>query len=251
MAKRKKNNSSTPQLQTYYHVSQRPAQALLFLLPLVIVYELSMALSVRGGDPRDIYARSLLHMAFDFLGVTGFFLPGILVVVVLFTMHVVARDKLQWRPATYAVMWLESVTLALPILLFAMVFVPKTPMAAELFATTGKATWMRQIVFSVGAGIYEELVFRMIGIALIHALLVDLLVLPKHVGELAAIAITAVLFSLYHFSEHNPFQLRKFLFYLLAGVYLACIYIYRGFGIVAGTHAMYDVLVVTLAASRE
>ena len=45
-------------------------------------------------------------------------------------------------------------------------------------------------------------------------------------------------------------HIRKTIFYVLAGVYLACIYVYRGFGIVAGAHAMYDVLVVTLAEMR-
>ena len=131
MAKRKKANPTTPQLQTYYHVSQRPAQALLFLLPLVIAYELTMALSAYSGDHTDIIARRLLNLAFQKLGATGFFLPGILVVVVLLSMHVISRDKFQWRPRTYAVMWLESLVLALPILAFGIVFPVKAAAAVS------------------------------------------------------------------------------------------------------------------------
>jgi membrane protease YdiL (CAAX protease family) len=197
-------------------------------------------------------------------------------------------------------MALESLILALPILLFAVVFL-RQPAAAEavaglqqasdsygsfaahacgladgftndgpipLFAAPRKLDYPTQLVYAVGAGLYEELLFRVIGIALVHALFFDLLALPKHVGELASIGITAVLFALYHYFSFRigapnappvpdgvlvdmfTVHIRKTIFFLLAGVYLACIYVYRGFGIVAGAHALYDVLVATLAQMR-
>jgi len=66
-------------------------------------------------------------------------------------------------------------------------------------------SWQAQVVFSVGAGIYEELFFRLVGIALLHALLVDLLKLPEHWGAIAAVMLSAVAFALYHFSPGQEF----------------------------------------------
>lgn len=260
-----KSSSRTkkPALPTYYDLSQRPLQVLLFLLPLIVLYELGVFYFVRG----DIEARAMLKGFFEQVGIgrAGYYLPGVAVVVLLMTMHVVQREPWKVQPRLFPMMWIESVVLALPILLFAVVFLRQpvaSAMAVDLLplntTSDGSPNWQSMLVYSVGAGIYEELLFRVIGIAIIHAICIDVLALPKHIGELAAIGITALLFAFYHFlpiqtgvvSSMVTVHIRKTIFYVLAGVYLACIYIYRGFGIVAGAHAMYDVLVVTLAEMR-
>jgi membrane protease YdiL (CAAX protease family) len=41
----------------------------------------------------------------------------------------------------------------------------------------------------------------------------------------------------------EPFQWYAFLFRTMAGAFFAALFIYRGFGIAAGTHAAYDMLV--------
>ncbi len=246
MPRKTAKRKNEPALPTYYELSQKPLQALLFLAPLIILYEVATAIAVRSGDHDDIIARSILKVAFETVGVTGVYLPGIIVAVLLLSMHIVSKDRWEWMPKMYGVMWLESLTLALPILLFVTVFLRHADMTVVLQAGGEGRTFGRQLVLMVGAGIYEELVFRLLGIAIIHALVVDLLALPKHVGELVAIGVTAVLFTLYHRTPDNPLTVRKLVFYLLAGIYFACIYVYRGFGIVAGTHAVYDVMVASL-----
>ena len=152
-------------------------------------------------------------------------------------------------------MWLESLLLAVPLFVFALVLFRSTGGAEALQSVqditnnTPNPTsdgWQAQLVFSIGAGIYEELLFRLIGIALLHMLLVDALALPHATGAIAAIVITSLGFAAYHFSSQNPFQLGKCFFYTVAGIYFAVVYLLRGFGIVAGTHALYDVMVVLL-----
>jgi RimJ/RimL family protein N-acetyltransferase len=44
----------------------------------------------------------------------------------------------------------------------------------------------------------------------------------------------------------EPFVWGKFIFRTLAGVYLALIFSWRGYGIVAGTHAAYNIILKTL-----
>ena len=49
----------------------------------------------------------------------------------------------------------------------------------------------------------------------------------------------------------EPFAAAKFMFRAAAGLYLAGLFFYRGFGIAAGCHAFYNVIVVTLEAVGE
>ena len=60
---------------------------------------------------------------------------------------------------------------------------------------------------------------------------------------------SAVLFSAYHYLGAEgalPFNMSVFLFRTMAGIYFAGVYVFRGFGIVVGAHAIYDLIVVGL-----
>ena len=63
-----------------------------------------------------------------------------------------------------------------------------------------------------------------------------------------AIVGSSVLFSIYHY--HPGFTLSAFFLYTFAGLYFAAIYHVRGFGIVVGCHALYDVLVAVLDLTK-
>ena len=254
----------------YWYRSQQPFQALMFMMPMILLYELGTLLyatDTSKGITRYIYARSLLSDFLELLGATGYYLPGLIVVVVLLAWHVVRRDPWWVKPRLYVGMWIESVFLAMPLFVFAVLLFrqPATQMVMEMLASiavpavssTSAETavapdaWQTMLVFSIGAGIYEELLFRLIGIAVLHMILVDVLALPKTLGAVIAVVISALAFALYHFSEHNPFTWSKCIFYTGAGLYFAAVYVLRGFGIVAGTHAIYDVIVVTLQMTGE
>jgi len=249
----------------YWDRAQWPLQGLYFLLPLLVMYELGTFLLAPEGRDRlpPILAETLLGKCFQSLGVTGVHLPAVIVVVVLFCMHLVRRHP--WRPELklYGVMWIETFFWALPLFVFQLVLVRELAasggalqaFAEPLLSPASTATyWRENMIFSVGAGIYEELLFRLIGIALLHTLFVDVLALPEKHGGAATILLSALAFGIYHFILIDPsrtlgfviqgFDWGQFAFYTLAGVYLAMIYLVRGFGLVVGTHALYDVMVV-------
>jgi membrane protease YdiL (CAAX protease family) len=241
-------------------LSQQPLQSLFFLLPLVVLYEVGTLLYVREsfGQVPHILAHKMLRQFFEAIGVGdgAFYLPGLIVVVVLLSLHVARKDRWRFEPAAYPWMAVESLVLSLP--LFVMMLVGfgattnGTTTAWRLMAAANEDTpWQTLMVYSVGAGIYEELLFRLICIALLHMIFADLLALPQHISAAAAVIGTAVLFALYHFGPGNPFHWGRFIFYSLAGAYFAVVYLLRGFGIVAGTHAMYDVLVVLLQVTQD
>ncbi len=249
--------------ERYWKRSQFPLQALLFLLPLLVIYELALPYVVSNGVQHvvsDIYARRLLSRFFEMLGVAAYHLPALIIVVVLLCWHVARRDPWCFRPRLYVGMWCESLVLALPLCAFAIMLqlCGALPDAADgLAATTGAADdWKARMIFAIGAGIYEELLFRLIAISLLHMVLIDVLALPKRSGTLVVVGLSALAFGLYHFPTYNFLdwdagQWGRLVFYTGAGVYFAVLFVVRGFGIVAGTHAMYDVLVVLLDMSQS
>ena len=244
--------SEIKSLTTYWDRTQWPLQSLLFLTPLVVLYEVGTVLYVRGSSAtmlQRIKAESLLDRFFELFGITGVHLPALLVVVVLLLWHVVRRDPWQFEGKLYLFMAVESLILAVPLLVFGAVLV-RTGMLSDgqpmAMTTVVTESWQSALLLSIGAGIYEELLFRLIGIALLHMLLVDLLALPEHWGAILAVLGSALAFALYHFSSFGDIRLGPLAFYVMAGVYLAVVYVVRGFGIVVGTHAIYDVMALCL-----
>lgn len=65
-----------------------------------------------------------------------------------------------------------------------------------------------------------------------------------------AAILTSLLFAAAHYRIVWPggddFQWFSFTFRFLAGMYFSVVFIYRGFGIAAGSHAAYDILVRVL-----
>jgi len=107
----------------------------------------------------------------------------------------------------------------------------------------------QQIVLSLGAGIYEELLFRVLltgGLFLVLKLF-----MPRRGAYLIAAVVGALLFSWMHYtgSLGDEFTLGSFTFRALFGLVLNAIYLVRGFAVAAWTHAIYDIYVVTGALS--
>lgn len=103
---------------------------------------------------------------------------------------------------------------------------------------------LQSLALSLGAGLYEELVFRVVLVfGLYH--LFGYAVKP-HQARIFAIIIAAFLFSLVHYtgSLGDVFTLHSFLFRMIFGIVLNMLLLLRGFGITAWTHALYDVFVM-------
>ena len=104
-----------------------------------------------------------------------------------------------------------------------------------------------QIVRYIGAGIYEETLFRLLIFAGLAALF-RLADASAWLGMLLAAVASALLFAAAHNigPSGETFHSNVFLYRTLAGVYFAWLYCWRGFGIAVGAHAGYDVLVGVL-----
>jgi hypothetical protein len=140
---------------------------------------------------------------------------------------------------------------------------PKTPtgtMPLLARSTSGETTshsLMADIVTGVGAGIYEELIFRLVLICALMVLLQDVIGIDHKNAVILSVLISAALFSAHHhhimyFNGHlgrgAPFTWTEFVFRTAAGVYFAALFAIRGFGIAAGTHAFYDIIATIINA---
>ena len=98
-----------------------------------------------------------------------------------------------------------------------------------------------QLVVSLGAGIYEELLFRVV---LVGAMLwiARRLGMGRVAAGVLAVLLSALVFSAFHYvgALGDTFTVQSFAFRAIAGVAFSALYVVRGFGITAWTHALYD-----------
>jgi len=109
---------------------------------------------------------------------------------------------------------------------------------------------LANIVTGIGAGIYEELIFRLVLMCILMILFQDLMRFDHKNSIVLSVLISAALFSAHHhivfvngqFAPTAPFNWTEFGFRTIAGVYFAILFAIRGFGVTAGTHAFYDII---------
>ena len=242
-----RRTTSAPLANDHYFVrSRQPLHALMLLAPLILAYEIGAFYYANEAIGQRLAARVWVQRFFEMFGAAGGYLPGLAVIVVLLALHFTQRHRWRFQPLLYVGMAIESMALAVPLLLFSRLTGPHAAVlaAAAPGAAEPSGSWQAWMIFSLGAGIYEELVFRLFLIASIHLVLVDLLRVNHRTGAAAAVLISALLFALSHFHRDNPFTVAAFAFYFIAGFYFALIYLLRGFGIVVATHAFYDICAV-------
>ncbi len=211
-----------------------PLDSLLFLLPLIVFYEVSIAF-----QPTVVVAYDLLRQCLQTFGKLGVWAPGAAIVIILLATHIASGRPWTIRWRRVLLMYPEAILATIPLLALSW--------AASLSAPPPPSGQLiSQLAIGIGAGIYEELVFRLILISLIVVVAGDLLKLRA-----STVAITAILFSSFLFSAHHhppigtePFALVPFAFRALAGVYLATVFWFRGYGSAAGTHAAYNTLIL-------
>jgi len=235
------NSQSTHLLgDGYLKRSESPLHSLAFVLPLMIVFEVATSF-----HPASPIAFHLLQVFFRQLGATGRFIPALSLVGILLAWHIARKDPWRLRIETLWGMLLESCLLSLPLVTLGIAFA-RWDIHVPLY---GHADALRdQTILSIGAGVYEELVFRLILMTAIMLVTADMLRMPRLWSGLLMVGSSAILFSLYHYLGSEPFHWESFAFRALAGIYFSVLFLTRGFGITAGCHVAYDVIIVALQA---
>lgn len=281
MASRKhKSNNATSQLvsflpNSYLDRTSRPIYALMYLLGFLLLYEIGTfyihpdVLTQSLSQPQlrvvaFVWVQNLLEYVGFSERMTWIATPFV-VVIVLFALQLTSGTKWQVRVSDFLPMTFECILLSVPLIVLSLAInrpashSPTAMLGAVLPCSAGLGSggslWA-DMVTGIGAGIYEELVFRLFLICLLMLIFQDILGLKKDTAVVISVLISALLFSVHHhfffvngsFKQGEPFVWLTFIFRMLAGIYFAVIFAVRGFGIVAGTHAYYDILAAILNA---
>ena len=250
----------------YWSQSRRPLASLILAAPLLAIYE--TGLICLGPHAMRNGAEAWLRQTLDLLGFNAYFLLPVLTVGILLGWHHVLRQP--WHVARSVIYRMAGECLGLAVCLwlswkfyrfFLQAITPALGLSAggtwgsfscyvgELALETGQrhetvASFLGTISCYLGAGIYEELLFRLILLSLGIGLLAWMRA-GRAASVIGGIVLTSLLFSAAHYigPSGDPFRWLTFLFRFLAGVFFAVLFRYRGFGIAVGTHAFYDVLV--------
>ena len=101
---------------------------------------------------------------------------------------------------------------------------------------------LKNAVGFLGAGIYEEMLFRLILMSFVAWAMRRAGAGPRY-SAIVAVLVNSILFALAHYvGGVEVFRWFDFLFRFLAGIFFSLLFMFRGFGIAAGSHAAYDIL---------
>lgn len=227
--------SDTPS-SGYLRDARRPLTVLVFLLPAIAFHAVGSLVAIPGVA---LSAERVIDDIFRVFGVFGRHLPSIALVVFLIVQHLIRRDPWKVRVRTLGGMLVESLVMALPLIVLA---------RAMRFGALADAVDVQNLglieraTIAVGAGLFEETLYRLVLITLLHAIVVDGLGVRARAGWAIAILGSAVVFALAH---HVPTDLASEAltvraFYFLAATWFGVLFALRGLGICVGAHIVYD-----------
>lgn len=249
---RKTDPTATVWWKDYHRITRTGTYGFLGALPLIVLYEVMiMSANQDSIEQVRVGAEIWLKQLISVVGNFGFTAMGIIVLLIGVSIFFVERKKnIPIRARYLGWMVVESGIYAV-VVAFLVSVVVGTLFAIAPWSNTGlpqlssQGLWMK-LSLSIGAGIYEELVFRLLLVGGLYWVLK--VVFPKKTAAyIVAALIGAAIFSAVHYigALGDAFTLPSFMFRFLFGLFLNVIFLIRGFGIAAWTHALYDVMVVT------
>ena len=217
----------------YWVESQRPLASLVFVLPLLITYEVGVTLLGARQNGADAALRRMLEM----LGFGQHFLLPVLLVCILLVWHYLTHQPWRLSGGVLSGMAVESVLLALCLRVISFLQFSLLMLSlGEKVQDAIRIPWGRDLrgavvppdsAFGAGLGVPER----------------------RHDAsdepDCGRDCEQACCFpGAHHVGPYGEsFDAFRFTFRFVAGLFFAVLFIYRGFGIAAGSHAAYDILV--------
>lgn len=226
----------------YLTASRSIHYSLLLTLPLLLIYEWGIFFAFRSQhyemrNSGEVLLRSVL----DYLGLSDPQIMGgvlfVLFLVIMIRGYLTERNP-GYQANTFLIMLLEAPAWGVVLYVLLEGF---SRLPLQLLTLNEKFI---NIHLALGAGIFEELIFRMV---LIGGLMVFLKLITDRRGvrlESLAILLAAVGFAAFHLIVES-FYVPLFMQRVLGGIFLGYVFQYRGYGIAVFTHVTYNLLVLS------
>lgn len=219
--------------------------SLVLVFPLFIVYQVGVLFTLPMLNGADFLTTFLFrNLGLDVLGyllfTTGATLAFALAVAVL-------RRKQRFNGRVVIPVLIESAFYALTMgSLIYLVMSRVLHVSPRLAGGVEGQGVVTRLVMSVGAGVYEETVFRLLLLSSLAVVLEKVVGLGRWVAVLLAFVLSALAFSaMHHVPPYgDPLRLGVFTFRFLAGLFFGALFWFRGFAVAVYSHAFYDVYVL-------
>jgi hypothetical protein len=233
-------------LKTYLETSRDLPTSAILVFPLFVLYQVGLLATggVRNGV--DFVTDTLMALAGH--NFWNYFLINLGILVVFGLSLIWLRKKGNFDPKLWPKVIGESTVYAF--FFGAAVIGLMSSLGLDVLLASGAGPieygTFDSIVLSVGAGLYEELVFRVFLMGGMFWAATKALKWPVWLSAVSAVILSSLIFSGVHYigSLGDPFELGSFTYRFFAGVLLAVIFYLRGFAVAVYTHAIYDIIVM-------
>jgi membrane protease YdiL (CAAX protease family) len=241
-------------MSRYHYFSKSALYAVVGSLPLLLGYEVLILLGNTSQFEVRNAADVLLRALLGTLGLSANQAYLAMILGLILSIPLVRNPRVQLVPRYFAYMLVEACAYSLvlgfvvSLLLQPLLTAVAWPLAGPwLLALPAKSGWNQVLAQSLGAGLFEEFLFRVL---LLNALLaLTRLALAEWLGVLVSILGASFLFALAHYAGPlgDALTLDSFLFRWVAGLLFTVLYYSRGFAVTAYAHALYDIRVLMIA----
>lgn len=237
----------------YFQNVRKHSYNFIFAGVLLIFYEVGMLVlpnPLKIANGIDVFFEAIWKL----IPGGSLIISGILIVLGLFFLIKDLRSGVIIRPFHFVLMTLESFFWA-ALIFFNLSYVVgllvgNSWVAMQVTKMENPPTYyIQDVVLSFGAGFYEELFFRLILIQIFILIAKAFQKDPTRWNiRLVIIIVGALLFSMVHYigTYGDSFNFNSFLQRFIFGLIMYPLFMYRGFGIAAWSHALYDVMVFTM-----
>lgn len=231
--------------------------SLLLVFPLFLVYQIGVLAVPQAYNGADLFTAHLLRLLH---GQLGWYLLVNAVLLAAFVIAVaVLRRKNEFTPKALIPVLIESSLYAVTmgaLIVFVMtrvlhidprLAVDGTHHAAAAAGGATEVGLFGRILISIGAGVHEELVFRLILLSALVWLGAKALGIKRGFAVAIAFLASSLLFSAaHHVIGGEPWRVGVFTYRVLCGLIFATLFWVRGFAVAVYTHALYDIFVLVV-----
>lgn len=230
-------------MSNYWRFSRSSYYSVVAALPLLLAYEIIVILSQSNfwviRNAADVWIRTILmafdlktqHLTFVMIGISLALIP----------LAKIRSPGIGIKFHYFLLMLVESFLYSL---ILGVVLQSILKIGGLSSGGVGNGV-LQNFALSLGAGLFEEIVFRVLLLNFLYFIFKPLL-RKKMVAAVFAVLVASFLFSASHYvgSMADSWELYSFMFRWGAGMLFTVLYFVRGFAITAYTHALYDIWVL-------
>jgi len=228
-------------IKGYLHRSSDPMTSIVMVLPLLIFYNAGLLLTQWTAlNGADFLTTSIV----GFLGLDAFMYFQALLALTFVVAIVYLRRRNHFTLSDYIPLLLESMVYALTMGTIILFVLNRADLLSMDVESSGQ--FIRKLTISAGAGVHEELVFRLLLIPALILLFSRGGGMSLRSSAVGAVLLSSFFFSIAQYMGPESFSLFTFTYRLLAGIWFALLFLFRGFSVAVYTHCLYDVYVLSV-----